>query len=77
LITTGGFGTIVASYLARARGSGEPEISIARTKDLEKFIRTMNAYIEDYGDEVNPERHNGPIAEMRDQFEQLLGNANG
>ncbi|TFK97476.1 hypothetical protein BDV98DRAFT_574538 [Pterulicium gracile] len=45
----GGFSTIVASYLARARGSNEPELSISRTKDLEQFIRECQAFQLDYG----------------------------
>ena len=30
----GGIATIIASYLARARGSGEPEASVERVRDL-------------------------------------------
>ena len=70
---TGGFGTIVASYLARARGSGEPEVSLSRSKDMAKFIRSMKAYIEDHGDEEGPD-HDAIINDMREEFEQLLGN---
>ncbi|KLO17700.1 hypothetical protein SCHPADRAFT_157251 [Schizopora paradoxa] len=69
----GGAGTVVASYLARARGSGEPELSTARAKDLEKFKRECEAFIEDYGHEHGHE-HDQRIQELRGQFEMLLGN---
>ena len=35
---------IIASYLARAKGSNEPELSIARTKDLDQFIRECRTF---------------------------------
>ena len=38
LFYIGALSTLVASYLACARGSNEPEPSIARTKDLNQFI---------------------------------------
>jgi len=69
----GGAGTIVASYLARARGSNEPELSTARAKDLEKFIRECEAFIEDHGYEHGHE-YDQRIEHLRGQFEQLLGN---
>ena len=48
----GGFSTIVASYLARARGSNEPELSIARVKDLDQFLRECQAFQMDHGHKV-------------------------
>lgn len=69
----GGAGTVVASYLARARGSNEPELSTARAKDLEKFKRECEAFIEDYGHE-HGHNHDQRINELRSQFEMLLGN---
>lgn len=33
--------TLAASYLAKARGSGEPEASSLRVKDLENFTREL------------------------------------
>ncbi|KZT31761.1 hypothetical protein SISSUDRAFT_1038218 [Sistotremastrum suecicum HHB10207 ss-3] len=47
----GGCSTLVASYLAKARGSGEPEISRGRSRDLEKLIRDMEAFVLDFGHE--------------------------
>lgn len=75
----GGMSTVVASYLARTRGTNEPELSITRVKDLEKFIRECDAFIMDYGHltgdsdgELNKE-----LDRLRKRFEDLLGNANG
>ncbi|KAL4244780.1 hypothetical protein ABKN59_009388 [Abortiporus biennis] len=39
----GGLSTLAASYLAKSRGSGEPEASIARCKDLEHFVHGIGA----------------------------------
>ncbi|KAL5532030.1 hypothetical protein ACEPAF_5594 [Sanghuangporus sanghuang] len=89
----GGAGTIVASYLARARGSNEPELSIARTKDLQRFIRTCDAFVQDHGLETGFEDSEGKqggtrdlqrakelddrIGELRVELEHLLGNGDG
>jgi hypothetical protein len=94
--TLGGLSTIAASYLARARGSNEPELSISRTKDLEQFIRECQAFQLDYGhlfgvDHVdNPDGTkneeegtpmekflDGRLGELRDKFENMLGNISG
>ncbi|KAF8896028.1 hypothetical protein BD779DRAFT_1667901 [Infundibulicybe gibba] len=72
----GGLATLVASYLARARGSNEPELSITRVKDLEHFIRECQAFQLDYGLSQGhqfDDRVNG----FRRSFEELLGNASG
>lgn len=70
---------MVASYLARARGSGEPELSITRVKDLEQFLRECRAFQIDHAHEYGtPE--NGldiRVQDLRRRFEELLGNANG
>lgn len=74
----GGLATMVASYLARARGSHEPELSTARVKDLDQFIRECETYKLDYGHlkgSTNPEQHTR-LDELRDRFEELLGNVN-
>ncbi|KAF8881620.1 hypothetical protein BD779DRAFT_1675371 [Infundibulicybe gibba] len=72
----GGLATIVASYLARARGSNEPELSITRVKDLEQFIRECQAFQMDYGLMVDGV-HDHELETLRRRFEELLGNANG
>jgi hypothetical protein len=83
---------MVASYLARARGSNEPELSISRTKDLEQFVRECSAFQLDFGHLYAAEKSPDPAAPLptarelelsrqvdafRDRFEELLGNANG
>jgi len=75
-IYLGGLSTIVASYLARSRGSNEPELSIARTKDLEQFIRECEAFKMDHGHVVGTE-YDRELETFRRRFEELLGNANG
>jgi len=71
----GGLATLVASYLARARGSNEPELSIARCKDLDQFLREANAFSKDHGYEQGP-RFDDEVNRLRKRFEELLGNAN-
>ena len=75
-IFLGGLSTIVASYLARARGSNEPELSITRVKDLEHFIRECRAFQMDFGHQTGS-HHDGTVLALRNKFEELLGNANG
>jgi len=72
----GGFATLVASYLARARGSNEPELSITRVKDLDQYIRECEIFILDYG-HLTGNAHDTKLTALRDRFEELLGNANG
>jgi hypothetical protein len=66
----------VASYLARARGSNEPELSITRVKDLEQFIRECEAFQMDHG-HVLGDKCDEKLETYRRRFEELLGNANG
>ncbi|KDR68526.1 hypothetical protein GALMADRAFT_256762 [Galerina marginata CBS 339.88] len=72
----GGLSTIVASYLARARGSNEPELSITRVKDLEQFIRECESLKLDHGHVITNE-FDPDLEAKRRRFEELLGNANG
>jgi len=67
---------LVASYLARARGSNEPELSIARCKDLDQFIRETKSFQLDHGHVQGPE-HDDQLNGFRQRFEELLGNASG
>ena len=66
----------MASYLARARGSNEPELSITRCKDLDQFIRECEAFQMDHGHMIGHDFDNDIIG-FRRKFEELLGNANG
>ncbi|RDB21950.1 hypothetical protein Hypma_010891 [Hypsizygus marmoreus] len=72
----GGLATVVASYLARARGSNEPELSITRVKDLEEFIRQCEAFQMDFG-HISGDKHDAELVSFRRRFEDLLGSANG
>ncbi|KAF9221097.1 hypothetical protein BS17DRAFT_785902 [Gyrodon lividus] len=75
----GGASTMVASYLARARGSNEPELSITRVKDLEQFLRESRSFQMDHAHEYGT-AENGldrRLEDLRLRFEALLGNANG
>ncbi|KAH0835621.1 hypothetical protein J3R83DRAFT_9369 [Lanmaoa asiatica] len=74
-----GLATLVASYLARARGSGEPELSVTRVKDLEHFLRECRAFQLDHAHEYStPQNRLGErLDHLRRRFEELLGNANG
>ncbi|KAJ7262742.1 hypothetical protein B0H12DRAFT_1231166 [Mycena haematopus] len=72
----GGLSTIVASYLARARGSNEPELSITRVKDLDQYIRECEIFILDYG-HMTGDQHDPDLTKLRERYEELLGNANG
>ncbi|KIJ19699.1 hypothetical protein PAXINDRAFT_69621, partial [Paxillus involutus ATCC 200175] len=75
----GGLSTMVASYLARARGSNEPELSITRVKDLEQFLRESKAFQMDHAHEYGSHANglDGRLEDLRRRFEELLGNANG
>ncbi|KIJ67195.1 hypothetical protein HYDPIDRAFT_107920 [Hydnomerulius pinastri MD-312] len=74
-----GLATLVASYLARARGSNEPELSITRVKDLEQFLRDCRAFQMDRAHEYGTAENclNQRLDDLRRRFEELLGNANG
>jgi hypothetical protein len=63
--------TLVASYLARSRGSKEPELSLVRVRDLEQFIRELRAFQLDHG-YVETDEWDGPIDRFRRQLEEIL-----
>jgi len=71
----GGVSTLTASFLARMRGSNEPELSITRTKDLDQFIRECDAFQLDRGHIMGNEE-DPKLDELRKRFEELLGNLN-
>lgn len=79
IFVKGGLSTLAASYLARARGSGEPELSTSRVKDLEQFLRECMAFQIDHAHQYGtPENGlNVQLDDLRRKFEELLGNANG
>jgi hypothetical protein len=67
---------MVAAYLARARGSNEPEKSLTRCKNLEQFIREAEAFSLDFGQVLGNE-HDQRLFKFRDRLEEILGNVNG
>lgn len=75
----GGISTLVASYLARTRGSNEPELSITRKKDLDQFLREARAFQMDHGHEITTvgSTYDEQVKGFRHRYEELLGNADG
>ncbi|KAI0339253.1 hypothetical protein BDW22DRAFT_612372 [Trametopsis cervina] len=69
----GGLSTLSASYLAKARGSGEPEASSLRLRDLENYVRELEGVILDRGHMVGPE-NNTLVDAFRTKFEEIMGN---
>lgn len=65
--------TLAASYLAKMRGSGEPEASAARIKDIENFQREIEATKLDMGHIVGPQCDE-IINGYRRRFEEIMGN---
>jgi len=45
----GAVSTILASYLAKVRGSGEPEFSTIHARELNTFLREIDGFIMDHG----------------------------
>ncbi|KAG1880526.1 hypothetical protein C8R48DRAFT_829855 [Suillus tomentosus] len=79
IVILGALATLVASYLARMRGSNEPELSITRVKDLDHFLRDCWAFQLDHGNEYGTAENglNKRVEELRSKFEELLGNGDG
>ncbi|KAG2136308.1 hypothetical protein BD769DRAFT_1440087 [Suillus cothurnatus] len=78
-VILGALATLVASYLARMRGSNEPELSITRVKDLDQFLRDCKTFQLDHGYTYGT-AENGldkRVEEFRSRFEELLGNGDG
>ncbi|KAI0085259.1 hypothetical protein BDY19DRAFT_896981, partial [Irpex rosettiformis] len=71
----GGLSTLAASYLAKARGSGEPEASSLRCKDLENFVRDLQNLRLDRG-YLSGNEHDEIVQNFRDRFEEIMGNNN-
>ncbi|EJF60823.1 hypothetical protein DICSQDRAFT_13100, partial [Dichomitus squalens LYAD-421 SS1] len=72
----GGMSTLAASYLAKARGSNEPEASTIRARELESYIRDLQAFVLDHGHLAGPAvgpEHEAMIARYRRRFEEIMG----
>ncbi len=74
-LLVGGISTMVASYLARARGTNEPQRSLTRVKDIEQFIRECEAFDMDHGQDTGHE-FDSRLENFRRRYEELLGNTN-
>lgn len=72
----GGATTLVASYIAKSRGSGEPELSITRKKDLDQFIRECETFQMDHGHNLGSVK-DFELNDFREKYEELLGNGSG
>ncbi|KZV65619.1 hypothetical protein PENSPDRAFT_586556 [Peniophora sp. CONT] len=68
----GGGSTIVATYLAKVRGSDEPELSRIRVAALDHFIRELKAFDLDHGSETGHEWDH-ELVRYRTDLEALLG----
>lgn len=69
----GALATLVASYITYARGSGEPESSMVRQKELEHFIRDCESFQMDHGYTVGHE-FEYRLNQYRDRLEEILDN---
>ncbi|KAI0808163.1 hypothetical protein C8Q74DRAFT_1231405 [Fomes fomentarius] len=69
----GGLSTLAASYLAKSRGSNEPEESTRKAQDLKSFIRDCEAFKLDCG-HVYGQTQDHMINRYRRRFEEILGN---
>jgi hypothetical protein len=66
----------VASYLARTKGSNEPQFSRDRAQALEHFLREIRAFDVDHGHKVGTE-FDEKIQGFRLGLERILGNRPG
>ncbi|KAF8591106.1 hypothetical protein K439DRAFT_1381064 [Ramaria rubella] len=66
----GAIGTIISSFLVRARGTREPERSVSHSQQLEKFIRELQAFIEDEG-HSRDRKWDREIKRFRTKFDEL------
>lgn len=69
----GGLSTLAASYLAKSRGSNEPEESTRKAQDLKSFIRDCEAFKLDCG-HMYGQSQDHMINRYRRRFEEILGN---
>ncbi|KAI0285713.1 hypothetical protein BC826DRAFT_1050841 [Russula brevipes] len=72
----GGASTVVASYLARTKGSNEPQFSLLRSQALKHFLREIEAFVLDHGHEVG-NKWNRQIVGFRLGLERILGSHHG
>jgi len=74
-LTSGAVTTLVASYLARMRGSSEPDQSVKRTDRLDHLIRAIQAFKLEYLRKSATEQET-KLEEFRYWFEDIMRNPN-
>jgi SMODS and SLOG-associating 2TM effector domain len=72
----GGASTLVASYLARTKGTNEPQASKYRAKALDHFLREIESFDLDHGHEMG-DKWDEKIIGFRLGLESILGNHPG
>jgi SMODS and SLOG-associating 2TM effector domain len=72
----GGASTLVASYLARTKGTNEPQASKYRAKALDHFLREIESFDLDHGHEMG-DKWDEKIGGFRLGLESILGNHPG
>jgi hypothetical protein len=72
----GGASTLVASYLARTKGTNEPQASKYRVQALDHFLREIEAFDLDHGYEMG-DKWDDKINGFRLGLERILGNQPG
>ena len=72
----GGASTLVASYLARTKGTNEPQASRFRARALDHFLREIEAFDLDHGHEMG-DKWDDKIKGFRLGLERILGNHPG
>lgn len=72
----GGASTLVASYLARTKGTNEPQASRSRARALDHFLREIEAFDLDHGHEMG-DKWDEKIIGFRLGLESILGNRPG
>jgi len=72
----GATSTLITSYLARTKGSNEPQTSLLRAQALEHFLREIEGFILDHGHEVG-DKWDYKIKGFRLGLEKILGSHPG
>ncbi|KAI0276215.1 hypothetical protein BGY98DRAFT_919677 [Russula aff. rugulosa BPL654] len=72
----GGASTLVASFLARTKGTNEPQASTFRAQALDHFLREIEAFDLDHGHEFG-NKWDDKISGFRLGLERILGNQPG
>jgi hypothetical protein len=74
IYSTGAISTVIASFLAKARGGNEPQQSQSHAKALELFLRDVRMFDLDHGDDRTHD-YDDKIDEFRKQLDDLQSGA--